>query len=58
MFSELSGYQSQRNLLTNGAPRYHISEEQLRFLVRVNFGIPQIANILNVSTRTVKRRLR
>jgi len=55
---ELSGYQSQRNLLTNGAPRYHISEEQLRFLVRVNFGIPQIANILNVSTRTVKRRLR
>ena len=34
-----------------------ISEEQLSFLIENNFTVPQIANMLGVSIRTVRRRM-
>ncbi|KAA0714656.1 hypothetical protein E1301_Tti006504 [Triplophysa tibetana] len=41
-----------------GRPQYSITQEQLRFLVEYNFSTKQMAEILGVSKRTVKRRLR
>ncbi|XP_072558004.1 uncharacterized protein [Paramormyrops kingsleyae] len=41
-----------------GRPRYLISSEQLRFLLTFSFTTREIADILGVSKRTVKRRLR
>ena len=40
-----------------GRPRYLISYEQLRFLVENHFSVPQIANMLHVSVRTIFRRM-
>ncbi|XP_046879760.1 uncharacterized protein LOC124470086 [Hypomesus transpacificus] len=41
-----------------GAPHYHITGEQLRFLMSCAFSLSQMAEILHVSRSTVKRRLR
>ncbi|KAI7810722.1 Pol polyprotein [Triplophysa rosa] len=41
-----------------GRPQYSITQEQLRFLLEYNFSTKQMAEILGVSKRTVKRRLR
>uniref|UniRef100_A0A8C2AGH5 Integrase catalytic domain-containing protein n=2 Tax=Cyprinus carpio TaxID=7962 RepID=A0A8C2AGH5_CYPCA len=43
---------------SSGRPRFSITEEQLRFLIEYNFSTRQMAEILCVSRRTVKRRLR
>ncbi|KAK7162423.1 hypothetical protein R3I93_006657 [Phoxinus phoxinus] len=43
---------------SSGRPRFCITEEQLRFLLEYNFSTKQMAEILCVSRRTVKRRLR
>ncbi|ROI15247.1 hypothetical protein DPX16_1400 [Anabarilius grahami] len=43
---------------SSGRPRFSITEEQLRFLIEYNFSTKQMADILCVSRRTVKRRLR
>ena len=40
-----------------GRPTLLISEEQLTFLVESNFTVPQIATVLGVSVRTVRRRM-
>ena len=40
-----------------GAPKYHISQQQLEFYVANGFTIKLIAEMLQVSSRTVKRRL-
>ncbi|RXN38427.1 hypothetical protein ROHU_001117 [Labeo rohita] len=42
----------------SGRPQYSITQEQLRFLLEYNFSTKQMAEILGVSKRTVKRRLR
>lgn len=53
------GYQAPL-ILTGGRgpPQYRISREQLTFLKTCGFTAPQMAHILNVSLRTVRRRLR
>ena len=40
-----------------GQPAYAISEDQLLFFVEANFKNTEIAAILNVSTRTIQRRM-
>ena len=40
-----------------GRPRYDIPEKQLEFLLQSGFTVPQISLILNVSVRTVRRRM-
>ena len=40
-----------------GSPRFHISYEQLSFLIENRFTVPQIADMLCVSVHTVHRRL-
>lgn len=40
-----------------GRPAISISEEQLTYLMDNNFTVPQIANMLGVSVRTVRRRM-
>ena len=40
-----------------GRPSYVISHQQLSFLVDNQFTVPQIADILGISTRTVRRRM-
>ena len=40
-----------------GAPKYHISQQQLEFYVANGFTVNLIAEMLQVSSRTVKRRL-
>ena len=40
-----------------GRPTLFVSEEQLTFLVESNFTVPQIASILGVSVRTIRRRM-
>ena len=40
-----------------GRPSYDISEEQLQSLIDLAFTIPQISELLDVSTRTIERRL-
>ncbi|XP_026064456.1 uncharacterized protein LOC113047310 isoform X2 [Carassius auratus] len=42
----------------SGQPQYSITQEQLRFLLEYNFSTKQMGEILGVSKRTVKRRLR
>ena len=42
---------------TPGRPVYDISQEQLQFLLDVQFTVPEMALILGVSPRTVSRRL-
>ena len=40
-----------------GRPRYDISQEQLKYLLENRFTIPQIADMLAVSERTIHRRM-
>ena len=51
-------YNAPRAELTRGSPRFVISEQQLRFFVNCGFSRKEMAGMLNVSTQTVKRRLR
>ena len=41
-----------------GQPSYHISSSQLKFLMRMQFTVPNNARLLGVSTSTVIRRMR
>ena len=41
----------------SGRPRFHIPRNQLAYLLEKQFSVPQIANILQVSVRTVRRRM-
>jgi len=43
---------------TVGAPKIAISKEQLKYFIDNGFTIHQISSMINVSTRTIKRRLR
>ena len=40
-----------------GRPRYNVQREQLEFLLQTKFTVPQIASLLNVSVRTIRRRM-
>ena len=40
-----------------GRPRYHITEEQLASLLQLNFTCADIATMLGVSLRTIRRRM-
>lgn len=56
---ETSGYQAPLVRTGDfGRSSYLITEEHLRFLLSCGFGTMQIAEILDVSVSTVKRRLR
>ena len=41
----------------SGRPRFEITEEQLCFLLESHFTVPQMAEMIGVSTRTIERRL-
>lgn len=57
-----SGYKAQRTQPSRGAPggapRYDITRQQLQFLVQCGFQIKRMKQLLGVSQKTVKRRLR
>lgn len=54
-----SGYSAQRIPDgSNHAPRYNITYEQLKVLTDEDFTQGDIADMLQVSTRTVERRLK
>ena len=40
-----------------GRPRYDIPKDQLEFLLQSKFSVPQISLLLNVSVRTIRRRM-
>jgi hypothetical protein len=40
-----------------GQPAFEISNEQLQFLLRLRFTVPQVARLLGVSTSTIRRRM-
>ena len=40
-----------------GRPAFHISKEQLAMLLKARFSVPCIAELLNVSARTIERRI-
>ena len=40
-----------------GRPRFQISKEQLQYLLEANFTVPQMAQMIGVSVRTVHRRM-
>ena len=40
-----------------GRPRFYISRNQLVFMLERRFTVPQIASILRVSIRTIRRRM-
>lgn len=42
---------------TRGRPRFYVPRDQLACLLEVRFTVPQIAAILGVSIRTVRRRM-
>ena len=55
------GYHSEKTetpISTRGAPRVAITNQQLSFLVQCGFTAPRMSQLLCVSLRTVKRRLR
>ena len=59
VFAVGSGYHAQ--LVRGGrrgAPSFSITRQQLLFLRSCGFNVPQMAGVLNVSERTVQRRLR
>lgn len=43
---------------TRGAPRFAIERTQLEFLCGLNFTVPEMAKIFQVSGTTIERRLR
>jgi hypothetical protein len=52
------GYVSGKTFSGNrGRPKFNIAKEQLEFMLEYKFTIPQIAEMLNVSTSTIARRL-
>ena len=40
-----------------GRPRFEVSYEQLSFLIKNRFSVPQIADMIGVSVRTIRRRM-
>ena len=42
---------------SRGRPSYHITEEQLVSMIDLGFTVPQMAQMLQVSTRTLERRI-
>lgn len=50
--SNVSTRAPQINTNLPGRPSYDISREQLQFLIDVGFNVPQIKDLLHVSTRT------
>ncbi len=54
-----SDYHSPPQIITGrcGRPSYNITREQLKFLVDSAFTVPQMSDIIGVSTRTIERRL-
>ena len=42
---------------TSGRPRFDIPRNMLACLLEIRFTVPQIANILGVSARTLRRRM-
>ena len=51
----LTGYQSSKVFSgTSGRPKYHITREQLEFLIEKRFSSVDIALLLGVSQRTLK----
>ena len=57
MFSHTAGIPTLHSAGSVGRPRFDIPEEQLQFLVESGFTDPQIAEIVGVSLRTVRRRM-
>ena len=58
-FEDLGGYKAARVKDEHpGPPMYSITKEQLTFFSRLQFTVPQIAKMLDVSVRTVHRRMR
>ena len=41
-----------------GRPKFAVTKEQLQFYLEHRFSIPQIGKMLNISERTIKRRLK
>lgn len=41
-----------------GRPRFDISKEHLEFLLEFDFTVPEIARLLDVSVRTIRRRMK
>ena len=41
-----------------GRPRFDISKEHLEFLLEFDFTAPEIARLLDVSVRTIRRRMK
>lgn len=59
IFTENSGFKAKRTRLdTAGAPKYNILKEQLEFFVKYRFTAPLMAETLQVSESTIRRRLR
>ena len=60
-FSKNLGRTSARTRRVNtsirGRPSYDITQDQLQSLISLRFTVPQIAELLQVSTRTIERRL-
>ena len=40
-----------------GRPKYIVPQEQVEFLIKRHFSVPEISKLLGVSTRTVERRM-
>ncbi len=57
--SETSAYEAeiQSDSENIGRPRYNIDRGQLDFLLQTKFTVPQIALLLNVFVRTIRRRM-
>ena len=54
-----TGYQAPKIKASGrGAPKIHITKEQLELFINVNMKAPKIAGLLGTSESTVKRRLR
>ena len=47
-----------RDSSSRGAPRLQVTKEQLRFFCHLQFSVPHMAKMLNVSVRTIHRRMR
>ena len=45
------------NTSIRGRPSYDITQDQLQSLISLRFTVPQIAELLQISTRTIERRL-
>jgi hypothetical protein len=53
-----TGYDASATLSENGSHVFDITKPQLEFLVSCNFTIEKMSVLLNVSTKTIQRRLR